>query len=90
MLSFNNHSFLFQNHKITREFYNIPWYLLPTSLQKLVRCAIHSSQNGAILSIGPFAELDFGTAANVSFSLFVEINLKLILSLIFGIFFSAE
>lgn len=72
MLLFNKKNLFFQNDKITNEFYNMPWYLLPSSHQKLVRSAIHNSQNGPTLSIGPFAEVDFATAANVSFSLSFE------------------
>lgn len=44
----------------------MPWYLLSTSSQKHVRCAIQQLQNGAVLTIGPLGEIDLQTAFEVS------------------------
>lgn len=55
-----------KNAGISTELYNMPWYLLPTQHQKEVRCVIHWVDNGAILTIGPFMELNFESASNVS------------------------
>lgn len=43
----------------------MPWYLMPSSCQKQVSGAIHRLQNGAVLTIGPLAEIDFNMAATV-------------------------
>lgn len=56
----------FQNEKITLELYNMPWYLLPPSSQKGVMTGIHWMQNGPAFTIGPFADLSFETASDVS------------------------
>lgn len=56
----------FQNEKIVLELYNMPWFLLSPSCQKGVMTGIHWMQNGPAFTIGPFAELNFETASNVS------------------------
>lgn len=48
------------------EFYDMSWYRMPATYQKQVLCAIHSAQNGAMLTMGPLGELDFAMAATVS------------------------
>lgn len=45
------------------------WYLLPTKHKKELSFALHRLQNGAVLTIGPLAQLDFDTGANVSIKL---------------------
>lgn len=52
----------------------MPWYQLPASFQRQLCCAIHSIQNGPVLSIGPLAQLDFNRAADVSFKSYSESN----------------
>lgn len=44
----------------------MPWYLLSNLLQKQVGYTIHQFQNRGVMKIGPFAQLDFETAAIVS------------------------
>lgn len=41
------------------------WYELPSGYQKLVWSALHMIQNGSVMTIGPFSELDMETATNV-------------------------
>lgn len=52
--------------------YNIPWYLLPLSSQKDVIHIIRRLQDGAVLRMGPLAEINFELASNVS-SLIVSV-----------------
>lgn len=59
---------LFQNQRIVDELFYMPWYLLPPAHQREICCAIHWFQNPVVFTIGPFAELNFETAANVSAS----------------------
>lgn len=44
----------------------MPWYQMPIPFQKQILCAIHSAQNGAVLTMGPLGDLDFVMAATVS------------------------
>lgn len=55
-----------QNEKLLAEIYDTPWYLMSTSSQKQVCAALHRLQNAGVLTIGPFAQLDFETAAMVN------------------------
>lgn len=61
----NNSIFPFKNGSIAAELYAMSWYLMPSSCQKQVAHVIHRFQNGAVLTIGPFAHFDFETTANV-------------------------
>lgn len=45
------------------------WYLFPPKHQHQLSCVMHWTQNGAALTIGPFAELNFGIVATVSIDL---------------------
>lgn len=47
-------------------FYEMPWYRMPVSLQKQMISLIHDAQNGIVLTIGPFDELDFQMTTTVS------------------------
>lgn len=49
------------------ELYIMPWYLLSNSSKKHICFGMHRFQNGNVLTIGPFAQLDFEMAASVSF-----------------------
>lgn len=42
------------------------WYLLPSTHQKQVGAVMHFMQNGTVLTIGPFADLDFETLSIVN------------------------
>lgn len=55
--------------RIAVELYNMQWYLLPLEQQREVCSLIHWIQNGNVLTIGPFGDLDFETASSVSFCL---------------------
>lgn len=44
---------------------SLPWYLLPMRHQKDIAHILNRAQNGAVLTIGPLAELNYGTATNV-------------------------
>lgn len=58
----------FQRKKILIELYDMPWYRLPVSFQKNVKCTIHSVQNGTVLGTGTLNEFDFEMASYVSTS----------------------
>lgn len=47
------------------EYYDMPWYALPVSMQKQVLCGIQHAQNGATLTMGPLGDLDFEMASDV-------------------------
>lgn len=47
------------------EYFNMPWYEMPVSMQRHVMCAIHHAQNGDVLTMGPLGDLDFEMAASV-------------------------
>lgn len=57
--------FSFQNESIAKELYHMHWYILPIDEQKQLMSVSHRLQNGAVLSIGPLAQLDFETGADV-------------------------
>lgn len=59
-------SFSTQNERLSAALCSITWYLLPPSSQKMLQTTLHRVQNGARLTIGPFAELNLETATNVS------------------------
>lgn len=44
----------------------MPWYQMPVAFQKQILCAIHSAQNGDVLTMGPLGDLDFEMATTVS------------------------
>lgn len=46
-------------------FNSLPWYLLPLHTQKDIRYILNRTQYGPILTIGPFAELNYETATKV-------------------------
>lgn len=50
----------------------MPWYRLPAPLQKHVCCGIQNVQNGAVLTIGPLAHLDFSTGSEVIFNFYLH------------------
>lgn len=41
------------------QLYDFPWYLLTPKQQEALLISLHRSQNGAVLTIGPFADLDY-------------------------------
>lgn len=43
----------------------LPWYLLPLHTQRDISHILRRTQYGPILTIGPFAELNYETATNV-------------------------
>lgn len=47
-------------------FFEIPWYRMPVSHQRQMLCVIHDAQNGIVLTVGPFDELDFQMTTTVS------------------------
>lgn len=51
---------------------NLPWYLLPLQTQKDIAYILHRTQHGPILTIGPFAELNYETATNVRFAIYFK------------------
>lgn len=46
-------------------FSNLPWFLLPIKSQKDIGHILNRTQHGPILTIGPFAELNYETATSV-------------------------
>lgn len=52
----------------------MPWYSLSPSCQKGIISGIHWMQNGPAFTIGPFAELNFETASDVSLFRIIEIG----------------
>lgn len=44
------------------------WYTFSTSSQKDVAYMMNRLQNGAVLTMGPLAEINYETAADVRFS----------------------
>lgn len=55
-----------KKHRLQVAIYSFKWYLLPVHEQKLVRDVLMRIRNIRVLSIGPFADLDFETASIVS------------------------
>lgn len=64
-------------------FNNLPWYLLPLRTQKDIIYILSRAQRGAVLTIGPFAELNYETATNVRSDLFLFFSLSDILNHLF-------
>lgn len=58
--------FLLQNILILEELYSMPWYRLRSIHQLEVCSVMHWYQNGMRFTIGPFDELNFETASDVS------------------------
>lgn len=54
-----------KNRKVVEAFDDVPWYILPLERQKDIAHIINRAQNGAVLTIGPLAALDYETATNV-------------------------
>lgn len=44
----------------------MPWYRLPNLYQRWIYFGIQDIQNGEVLKMGPFCEIDFKMATNVS------------------------
>lgn len=65
---------IFENDNIMTELNDIPWYKLNTSTQKELSYSIENLQNGRFLTMGPFGDVDFQMAADVS-NLF-QLNIK--------------
>lgn len=55
-----------QCERIHTEIYNMKWHLLPPKYRKQVAAILLRWQIGCNLRIGPFGELDYETASNVS------------------------
>lgn len=55
-----------QNGRLSTALWNVPWYLLPPMYQRMLQSILNRIQNGARLTIGPFAELNMETATDVS------------------------
>lgn len=47
------------------EMHEMPWYLLSQKNQKAYGFILQRLQDGAVLRIGPFAELNFATLTDV-------------------------
>lgn len=47
------------------EYYHMPWYQMPISIQRQLVCAVQQTQSGVVLTIGPLIELDFEMATKV-------------------------
>lgn len=54
-----------ENCKTVEAFADTPWYILPLERQKDIAHIINRAQNGAILTIGLLAALNYETATNV-------------------------
>lgn len=50
----------------------MPWYLLPLQKQKDIAHLMHRTQNGAVLTIGPFSALNYEAATDVCSGTFLE------------------
>lgn len=59
-------SFNFQKHRLVASVYSFKWYLMINENQKMILSVLHRIQHISALSIGPFADLHFETAADVS------------------------
>lgn len=46
----------------------MPWYSMPKLYQKDIAHMMNRLQNGAVLTMGPFADLNYETASNVRIS----------------------
>lgn len=57
-----------KNQNIANELYEIPWYNLPPSTVKQLCYAILNVQNGSVMTMGPFGDVDFEMATEVSFT----------------------
>lgn len=64
-------------------FNGLPWYLLPLRTQKDIIYILSRAQHGAVLTIGPFAELNYETATNVRLDLFLYYRFSDILNHLF-------
>lgn len=66
-VSLTNFRFSLQNQNLQNAIWDLSWFLLPTNeLQRIITHLLNRLQNGAVLTIGPFSELDFVTCTNVS------------------------
>lgn len=59
--------FEFQNEQIYVSLNRMPWHLLPLRRQKELINLLHRLQNGTVLTIGPFGELDYEMATDVRY-----------------------
>lgn len=67
----NSASELPQNSNVLTALYDTPWYLMPPNERKMIQHAMNRMQNGAVVQMGPFSELNFLTASNVSYDQFI-------------------
>lgn len=70
-------NFIFQNERITAALDKMPWYLLPLEKQKDIAHLMHRTQNGAVLTIGPFSALNYEAATDVWKLFWNHIDLQL-------------
>lgn len=55
----------FQCEKVTAELYEIKWHSMPLKYRRQLSAVLHRWQVGCNITVGPFEELNYGTASNV-------------------------
>lgn len=55
-----------KNDRVVNSLTGLPWYLLPLKSQRNIAHILNRAQHGAVLTMGPFAALNYETATSVN------------------------